>query len=109
VFEYDAENFYIIYQNGEVLWMKTGDRYHDTLNGPPSMYDKTNQTLKYTFGSVLNLKTFVRTNNEVKLQVVPTKPKWYKPVVNILRDRTNLTYILLGTLILLLVKRKRNG
>jgi hypothetical protein len=110
VFTYDPDNGYIIYKNGEIIWTKTGGVYFDKENGAAVSYDVYQQTVRFSTGVLLNLKTLVRTAADGSKSTVTNELPWYQKIARLLLSDTKTQLMVLGSLIILLiVKSKRNG
>ncbi|WP_439582967.1 hypothetical protein [Dyadobacter bucti] len=108
VYAFDAENHYIIYESGEVIWTQTGGNYYEVENGITEAYDKVNQIVSFNSGATLNLKTLELTRDGKVRKVSNTLP-WYQNMVRLLLSdtKTQITVVVV-LIVLLFIKSKRN-
>ncbi|GGB98399.1 hypothetical protein [Dyadobacter sediminis] len=112
VFIYDPTYGYIIYNSGEIIWTVTDGRYYDKANGDAVSYDKTNHTVTFTTGNILNLETLELKTPDNKVSKIKNTVSLFFQLFRKLLSDTNTQLIFLGTLvivILLIIKRKRNA
>lgn len=109
LFTYDPDNGIVVYKSGEILWQKTGGQYYDTTNGQAVSYDKANQTVRFSTGYVLNLKTLELTKTDNQKVIIKNTLPWYKQIfVKLLSDPKTQYSVLAGVVILLIIKKRRN-
>lgn len=109
VFTYDPDNGIVVYHSGEILWQKTGGQYYDAANGKAESYDKENQTVRFSTGYVLNLKTLELTKADNQKVIIKNTLPWYKQIfVKLLSDPKTQYSVLAAVVILLIIKKKRS-
>lgn len=110
VFAYDPQNHYIIYKDGEVVWIKSGKRYWDKENGEAISYDPLHQILKFESGNTLNLVTLELTTPDNVVTVVKNSLPWYKAWFRKFLSDTKMQLTVAGILIVLLfLKAKKQS
>lgn len=107
VFSYDPDKGYIIYRSGEIIWTKTGGVYYDQANGQAVSYD--GKTVRFFTGNVLNLETLELTKADGGKSTVSNKLSGIQKFFRKLLTDTNTQLIVLGSLIALMVLKKRRN